>query len=96
MVAVFGTVAADVLHKGLGVPYIALDGVLRDLLAVVFYLWHRSEGTLSIHSIVTQRRETYYWLAVLMTFALGHGGRRSHRRHDASGASARRRSCSPG
>ena len=71
MVAVFGTVAADGLHKGLGVPYIASTLFYAICLAVVFYLWHRSEGTLSIHSIVTQRRETYYWLAVLMTFALG-------------------------
>jgi len=71
MVAVFGTVAADGLHKGLGVPYIASTLFYATCLAVVFCLWHRSEGTLSIHSIVTQRRETYYWLAVLMTFALG-------------------------
>jgi uncharacterized membrane-anchored protein len=45
--------------------------VYAVLLAVVFVLWRRSEGTLSIHSIVTRRRETYYWLTVLMTFALG-------------------------
>ena len=71
MVAVFGTVAADGLHKGLGVPYIASTLFYAICLTVVFYVWYRSEGTLSIHSIVTQRRETYYWLTVLMTFALG-------------------------
>ena len=37
----------------------------------IFLVWHRSEGTLSIHSITTRRRETFYWLAVLATFALG-------------------------
>ncbi len=71
MVAVFGTVAADGLHKGLGVPYVASTLFYAICLAVVFFLWYRSERTLSIHSIVTQRRETYYWLTVLMTFALG-------------------------
>jgi uncharacterized membrane-anchored protein len=71
MVAVFGTVAADGLHKGLGVPYVASTVFYAMCLGVVFSLWHRSERTLSIHSIVTQRREVYYWLTVLMTFALG-------------------------
>jgi uncharacterized membrane-anchored protein len=37
----------------------------------VFWLWHRAEGTLSIHSIVTTRRELFYWATVLATFALG-------------------------
>jgi uncharacterized membrane-anchored protein len=40
-------------------------------LAVVFLAWHRVEGTLSIHSVSTTRRETFYWLAVLSTFAMG-------------------------
>jgi uncharacterized membrane-anchored protein len=40
-------------------------------LAVVFLLWRRTEGTLSIHSIHTRRRELWYWLTVLLTFALG-------------------------
>ncbi|KLL09829.1 MULTISPECIES: membrane protein [Protofrankia] len=67
MVAVFGTMAADgppIGHIGSTVFYIVV-------LATVFYAWHRREGTLSIHSIVTCRRETYYWLTVLATFALG-------------------------
>jgi uncharacterized membrane-anchored protein len=71
MVAVFGTMAADGLHVGLGVPYIVTTVFYAAVLAAVFFLWHRSEGTLSIHSIVTRRRESYYWLAVLVTFALG-------------------------
>jgi len=41
------------------------------VLALLFWLWYRSEGTLSIHSIVTRRRETYYWAVVFATFALG-------------------------
>jgi uncharacterized membrane-anchored protein len=71
MVAVFGTMAADGLHKGLGVPYAVSTVFYALVLAGVFTLWSRREHTLSIHSIVTRRRETYYWLTVLATFALG-------------------------
>jgi uncharacterized membrane-anchored protein len=71
MVGVFGTMCADVLHVGLGVPYIASTIFYAVVLAVVFRTWYRSEGTLSIHSITTERRELFYWAAVLATFALG-------------------------
>ena len=71
MVGVFGTMAADVLHVGLGVPYIASTIFYAIVLAVVFRTWSRVEGTLSIHSITTPRRELFYWAAVLATFALG-------------------------
>jgi uncharacterized membrane-anchored protein len=71
MVGVFGTMAADVLHVGLGVPYVASTIFYAIVLAVVFRTWYLSEGTLSIHSITTQRRELFYWAAVLATFALG-------------------------
>ncbi len=71
MVGVFGTMAADVLHVGLGVPYIASTVFYAIVLAVVFRAWYLSEGTLSIHSITTPRRELFYWAAVLATFALG-------------------------
>ena len=71
MVGVFGTMAADVLHVGLGVPYIASTVFYAVVLAAVFWTWQRSEGTLSIHSIHTPRRELFYWAAVLATFALG-------------------------
>ncbi|HEY2715643.1 MAG TPA: hypothetical protein VGI73_05430 [Solirubrobacterales bacterium] len=71
MVGVFGTMAADVLHVGLGVPYIASTIFFALTLALVFRTWHRVEGTLSIHSITTPRRELFYWAAVLATFALG-------------------------
>ncbi|HKE63688.1 MAG TPA: hypothetical protein VKB59_03440 [Micromonosporaceae bacterium] len=71
MVAVFGTMGADGLHVALHVPYAASTAFYAVVLAVVFYLWYRSEGTLSIHSIVSRRREMYYWLTVFVTFALG-------------------------
>ena len=71
MVAVFGTMAADGLHVALGIPYVASTTFYALALGVILYLWRRSEGTLSIHSIHTRRRETYYWLTVLATFALG-------------------------
>ena len=71
MVGVFGTMAADVLHVGFGVPYIASTIFYAIVLAAVFRTWYASENTLSIHSITTPRRELFYWAAVLATFALG-------------------------
>jgi uncharacterized membrane-anchored protein len=71
MVGVFGTMAADVLHVGLGVPYVASTVFYAIVLAAVFRVWYLSERTLSIHSITTRRRELFYWAAVLATFALG-------------------------
>jgi uncharacterized membrane-anchored protein len=71
MVAVFGTMAADALHVVLGVSYVVSTACYAVALAVVLVLWRRTEGTLSIHSIVTRRRELWYWLTVLLTFALG-------------------------
>lgn len=71
MVSVFGTMAADVLHVGLGVPYLLSTPFFMVALATVFALWYGSERTLSIHSIHTRRREVFYWGAVLATFALG-------------------------
>jgi uncharacterized membrane-anchored protein len=71
MVSVFGTMAADVVHIALGVPYAVSTVVFAVVLAAVFVVWYRTEGTLSIHSIRTRRRELFYWLTVLTTFALG-------------------------
>ena len=71
MVSVFGTMAADVVHVILGVPYAVSTVAFLLTLGVVFLVWHRSEGTLSIHSITTRRRELFYWTTVLTTFALG-------------------------
>jgi uncharacterized membrane-anchored protein len=71
MVSVFGTTCADAVHVVLGVPYAV--STVAFLLAVLaaFGIWYRVEGTLSIHSIDTRRRELFYWVAVIMTFALG-------------------------
>ncbi|MCU1414920.1 MAG: hypothetical protein JWN80_2260 [Microbacteriaceae bacterium] len=71
MVSVFGTMAADVTHIVLGVPYFASTAVFAVVLAVVFIVWFRVEHTLSIHSITSRRREAFYWATVLVTFALG-------------------------
>lgn len=71
MVAIFGTMAADVVHIEFGVPYIASTILFAVALVVVFAWWYRSEKTLSIHSIDTAVCERFYWAAVLATFAMG-------------------------
>jgi uncharacterized membrane-anchored protein len=71
MVAVFGTMCADVMHIVIGLPYKVSATFYAVCLAVTFIAWYRSEGTLDIHSIVTRRREVFYWLAVIFTFAMG-------------------------
>ncbi len=71
MVSVFGTMAADVLHIGLHIPYYISTMFFATVLAIVFATWYVSEKTLSIHSITTPRREMFYWAAVMTTFALG-------------------------
>jgi uncharacterized membrane-anchored protein len=71
MVGVFGTMAADVLHVGFGVPYAVSSVFYALVLLTVFYSWQRTEQTLSIHSIDTARREAFYWAAVVATFAMG-------------------------
>ncbi|MDT7742126.1 MAG: hypothetical protein QOE59_1204 [Actinomycetota bacterium] len=71
MVSVFGTTVADLVHNDFGVPYTVSTSVLLVLVGLTFALWYRVEGTLSIHSITTRRREVFYWAAVLLTFALG-------------------------
>lgn len=70
-VAVTGTMAADVLHVALGVPYVVSAPFFGIALAIVFAAWYATERTLSIHSIRTLRRELFYWAAVMATFALG-------------------------
>jgi uncharacterized membrane-anchored protein len=71
MVGVFGTMAADVLHVKFKVPYTASSIFYAAVLIAVFVAWHRTERTLSIHSIDTPRREAFYWAAVAATFAMG-------------------------
>jgi len=71
MVAVFGTMVADVMHVVLGLPYMVSAVFYAVCLTVTFVIWYLSERTLDIHSIVTPRREVFYWLAVIFTFAMG-------------------------
>ena len=71
MVAVFGTMVADALHIGIGIPYKVSVTMFAIALAIIFVVWYRVERTLSIHSIVTPRREFFYWATVCCTFALG-------------------------
>lgn len=71
MVSVFGTMAADIVHLGFGVPYLTSTVFFGVLLLAIFVLWFRVEGTISIASITNRRREGFYWLTVLTTFALG-------------------------
>ena len=71
MVGIFGTMAADVMHVALRVPYVASAVLWAAALAVVFVAWFRVEATLSVHDIDTPRREVFYWAAVVSTFALG-------------------------
>lgn len=71
MVSVFGTMAADAVHVTLGVPYLVSTLLSLAVLIGLFAVWYRVEGTLSVHSIHTTRRELFYWATVLTTFALG-------------------------
>ncbi|MCW2855565.1 MAG: hypothetical protein JWR52_1180 [Marmoricola sp.] len=71
MVAIFGTMCADGPHLILGTPYWFDSAVCAAALGGLFVWWQRSEGTLSVHSITTARRERFYWTAVLLTFGLG-------------------------
>jgi len=71
MVAVFGTMMADGIRDGAGISYSVTTPLFAAVVAAIFLFWYRSEGTLSIHSINTRRREAFYWSAVLATFALG-------------------------
>src|SRR5579871_4348007 len=71
MVAVVGTMAADVLHIVIGVSYLVSTILFAAVLIAIFALWYATERTLSIHTIVTLRRELFYWTTVIATFALG-------------------------
>jgi uncharacterized membrane-anchored protein len=70
-VAIFGTGVSDFLHLDVHIPYSGTTLLWAVILAAIFWLWQHSEGTLSIHSVTTQRREAFYWTTVFATFALG-------------------------
>lgn len=71
LISVFGTLVTDILTDAMGVPLELSTLLFSSALAVTFGVWYACERTLSIHSIHTKRRETFYWLAILFTFALG-------------------------
>jgi len=71
LVSIVGTLISDNLVDNLGVSLLTCTVAFSVLLALTFWLWFQKEGTLSIHSITTTRREAFYWLAILFTFALG-------------------------
>ncbi|WP_109481954.1 hypothetical protein [Paraburkholderia sp. C35] len=71
LISVVGTQLTDVLTDMLGVSLYVSTIVFALLLGVIFWIWYTNERTLSIHSIVTRTRERFYWLAILVTFALG-------------------------
>ena len=71
LVSIVGTLITDNLTDNLGVPLQVSTAAFSAALAVTFWLWHKVEGSLSIHSIYTVRRELFYWAAILFTFALG-------------------------
>src|ERR1700681_4400606 len=71
LVSIVGTQITDALTDGLGVSLYASTSAFALALAATFAVWYRSERTLSIHTIVTTRRELFYWAAILFTFALG-------------------------
>lgn len=70
-ISVFGTLVTDNLTDRIGVPLETSTVVFSVLLGATFLIWNYYEKTLSIHSIFTRRREAFYWLTILFTFALG-------------------------
>jgi uncharacterized membrane-anchored protein len=71
VISVFGTLITDNLTDMHNVPLLTSTIVFSVILAAVFAVWYAVERTLSIHTIVTTRREAFYWLTILFTFALG-------------------------
>jgi uncharacterized membrane-anchored protein len=71
MVSVFGTMAADILHIGLGVAYLTSTAFFASVLLIIFSVWKRVEKSFAMSSITSARSEIFYWMTVLATFALG-------------------------
>jgi uncharacterized membrane-anchored protein len=71
LISIVGTLITDNLVDNYGVTLPTTTIAFAVILAAVFSVWYASERTLSIHTIVTRKRESFYWLAVLFTFALG-------------------------
>jgi uncharacterized membrane-anchored protein len=71
LVSIVGTEITDALTDGLGISLYTSTATFAAALAATFAVWYWTERTLSIHTIVTTRRELFYWAAILLTFALG-------------------------
>jgi len=71
VISVFGTLITDNMTDAHNVPLTTTTPIFAAILAIIFAIWYAVERTLSMHSIVTTRREAFYWLAILFTFALG-------------------------
>jgi uncharacterized membrane-anchored protein len=71
LISVAGTLITDNLTDNLGVPLWASSLVFGLLLGLTFLFWFRQEKTLAMKSIISKKREAFYWLAILLTFALG-------------------------
>ncbi|WML46487.1 hypothetical protein [Neobacillus sp. PS3-40] len=71
LISVVGTLGSDNLTDNFGVSLETTTIIFGILMLVTFAAWYLSEKTLSIHSIYTSKREAFYWLAILFTFALG-------------------------
>ena len=71
LVSIEGTIITDKLHDDMGVALMTTTVIFGVLLAATFALWYMVEGTLSIHRVTNFRREGFYWLAILLTFAMG-------------------------
>jgi uncharacterized membrane-anchored protein len=71
LISIVGTLITDNLTDKLGIPLLHTTIIFTVILSIVFAAWYKKEKTLSIHSIITTRREAFYWLAILFTFALG-------------------------
>ena len=73
MMSIEGTLITDILVDDFNISLITLDLIFFIAMALGFLIWYKTEGTLSIHKITNNKREIFYWLIVLITFALGTG-----------------------
>ncbi len=71
LISIFGTLITDNLTDNFGISLVTTTIIFAVALAIIFAVWYWNEKTLSIHSIITRKRESFYWLTILFTFALG-------------------------
>lgn len=71
LMSITGTLITDRLVDDYGISLITTTAVFSVVLSLVFFLWYANENTLAMHSINTTKRELFYWIAILFTFALG-------------------------